>query len=686
MIRSAAKNHERVAVVVDPADYARVLGRARRSRRGLGGARASSWRARRSRTPPPTTAPSPSLPGPARRSRRRALADFPETLHLELRAARACCATARTRTRRRRSTSLDGAPGGPSLARAEVLQGKELSYNNMLDLDAACACAPSSRRRRRRSSSTTTRAARPSPTRASPRPTGARARPIRCRRSAASSPCNRPVDGELAREMAETFLECVIAPGFTRRGAGRCSRRRRTCGCSRCDIARRARAARSSCAASPAACWCRRATRHRRGAAGAKVVTKRAPTADELRDLDFAWRVVQAREVERHRVRRAAARTLGHRRGPDVARRLGAHRRVARRARRCRARSLASDAFFPFRDGVDEAAKAGAAAVIQPGGSVRDAEVDRRRRRARHRDGVHRRAPLPALAPWASVDMGFAILLVGSGGREHALAWKLAAEPAVRARSSSRPATPASRRGPKVARACPSRADADRRAGRGRRRRAARRPGRVRARGAAGGGPGRRLRARGHAVLRPVARGGRDRGLEGVRQAADARRRRAHRGVRRASTTSARPRRSSTRSRAPWWSRPTAWPRARAWSSTSTQAEAKAAVRAMLAERAFGDGGRARGDRGAPHRARGLDDGALRRRRASRCWRSAEDHKAVGDGDAGPNTGGMGAVLAVAAGRRARWRRASLRDDVRARRCARWPRRGGRSAGCSTAG
>ena len=58
---------------------------------------------------------------------------------------------------------------------------------------------------------------------------------------------------------------------------------------------------------------------------------------------------------------------------------------------------VASDAFFPFRDGLDVVVDAGARAVIQPGGSVRDDEVDRRRGRARHRHGFHRHTPLPAL-------------------------------------------------------------------------------------------------------------------------------------------------------------------------------------------------------------------------------------------------------------------------------------------------
>ena len=63
--------------------------------------------------------------------------------------------------------------------------------------------------------------------------------------------------------------------------------------------------------------------------------------------------------------------------------------------------AVASDAFFPFRDGLDVVVDAGAACVIQPGGSMRDDEVIAAAERARHRDGVHRRAPLPALSDQA---------------------------------------------------------------------------------------------------------------------------------------------------------------------------------------------------------------------------------------------------------------------------------------------
>ena len=135
MIRSAAKNHERVAVVVDPADYGRVLAEHRGRGRGVRRRCASSWRARPSPTPPPTTAPSPATWAGSSEPDA-ALADFPATLHpaLQLRARAAL----------RREPAPEGgvlrgrrARAGPSLARAEVLQGKELSYNNLLDLDAA---------------------------------------------------------------------------------------------------------------------------------------------------------------------------------------------------------------------------------------------------------------------------------------------------------------------------------------------------------------------------------------------------------------------------------------------------------------------------------------------------------------------------------------------------------------------
>jgi phosphoribosylaminoimidazolecarboxamide formyltransferase/IMP cyclohydrolase len=107
-------------------------------------------------------------------------------------------------------------------------------------------------------------------------------------------------------------------------------------------------------------------------AADAKVVSKRAPSSAELADLDFAWRVckhVKSNAI----VFVSGGRTLGV--GAGQMSRVDSTRIAISKARgSLKGCVMASDAFFPFRDSVDEAAKAGAVAVIQPGGSVRDEE------------------------------------------------------------------------------------------------------------------------------------------------------------------------------------------------------------------------------------------------------------------------------------------------------------------------
>jgi phosphoribosylaminoimidazolecarboxamide formyltransferase / IMP cyclohydrolase len=107
-----------------------------------------------------------------------------------------------------------------------------------------------------------------------------------------------------------------------------------------------------------------------------RVVTKRTPTAAEWRDLRFAWRVVAS--VKSNAIVLAKdERTLGI--GAGQMSRVDSSRVAVLKAADQKfdlaGAALASDAFFPFRDGVDAAAEAGARAVIHPGGSVRDEEV-----------------------------------------------------------------------------------------------------------------------------------------------------------------------------------------------------------------------------------------------------------------------------------------------------------------------
>ena len=107
-----------------------------------------------------------------------------------------------------------------------------------------------------------------------------------------------------------------------------------------------------------------------------KVVTKRQPNADELKALKFAWRVVKW--VKSNAVIFCSAdRTIGI--GAGQMSRVDSSMFAVDKAKRAglslAETVVASDAFFPFRDGVDAAAEAGATAIIQPGGSVRDEEV-----------------------------------------------------------------------------------------------------------------------------------------------------------------------------------------------------------------------------------------------------------------------------------------------------------------------
>ncbi len=104
-----------------------------------------------------------------------------------------------------------------------------------------------------------------------------------------------------------------------------------------------------------------------------KVVTKRKPTEDEFRDLMFAWTVCKHTKSNAI-VYARAGQTVGV--GAGQMSRVDSVKLGAMRAQLpTKGSVLASDAFFPFRDGLDEAAKHGITAVIQPGGSMRDAEV-----------------------------------------------------------------------------------------------------------------------------------------------------------------------------------------------------------------------------------------------------------------------------------------------------------------------
>jgi phosphoribosylaminoimidazolecarboxamide formyltransferase/IMP cyclohydrolase len=369
MIRSAAKNHERVAVVVDPADYTRVLAEIE----GSGEVSAATRYALARKAFAHTAAYDGAIASHLGRlaSPEAPLADFPDTLHLSATLARAL-RYGENPHQKAAFYAIEGGLGteGKGLAKAEVIQGKELSYNNILDLDAAMRlCAEF----------TLPAAAIIKHNNPCGAAVAAEGVTEAYRRARDTDPVsayggivavNRQVDAALARDMSETFLECVIAPSYAPEALAVLAPKKNlrllaldVSGDVAGALELRSVAggvlvqARDTAAASTAA---------------SKVVSKRAPSPEEVADLDFAWRV--CKHVKSNAIVFASrGRTLGV--GAGQMSRVDSVRIAVSKARSSLKGSVvASDAFFPFRDGVDEAAKAGAAAVIEPGGSVRDEE------------------------------------------------------------------------------------------------------------------------------------------------------------------------------------------------------------------------------------------------------------------------------------------------------------------------
>jgi phosphoribosylaminoimidazolecarboxamide formyltransferase/IMP cyclohydrolase len=101
-----------------------------------------------------------------------------------------------------------------------------------------------------------------------------------------------------------------------------------------------------------------------------KTVSKRQPTPSELDDLRFAW--VICKHVKSNAILLAKDKMVVGVGAGQMSRVDSVHLAVRKAGERSRGAVLASDAFFPFRDNVDEAAKAGVTAIVQPGGSMRD--------------------------------------------------------------------------------------------------------------------------------------------------------------------------------------------------------------------------------------------------------------------------------------------------------------------------
>lgn len=264
-----------------------------------------------------------------------------------------------------------GLPWG--LTALKIHQGKELSYNNILDLDGAFRCVLEFGTDR--PTAVVVKHTNPCgvATGASLREAYVAARDVDpVSAFGGIIALNRPLDKDTAEEIASTFVECVICPSVEAEAAILMAGKKnvRLVTIDPWPSAMRDQLEIKSVAGgllvqdadiggTPESEW--------------KCVSKRQPSADELAALKFAWKVVK--HVKSNAIIFAdAQKTLAI--GAGQMSRVDSSRIAVWKAKHdLKGSALASDAFFPFRDGIDAAAEAGAKAVIQPGGSIRDEET-----------------------------------------------------------------------------------------------------------------------------------------------------------------------------------------------------------------------------------------------------------------------------------------------------------------------
>ena len=362
MIRSAAKNFQDVAVVTSPADYDAI---AEEIARTGGLSKETKWRLAQKAFA--TTATYDS-----------AIASTLERVHsFELKPAVTFPQTLRLRFEKtmdlrygenphqKAAMYVDGS--GTGVANAHQLQGKELSYNNIVDLQAAwdlaqdfdepvCAIIKHTN---------------PCGTATGKTLLEAYTRALECDPVSAFGGVigvNRTVDVATATEMAKLFLEVIAAPAYDE-GAK--------------EVFASKKNLRLVAVPAGQQNWVLKnvsggmlvqdADLHKLSESDLKVVTKRPPTGEEKRALLFAWKV--CKHVKSNAILYARdGQTVGV--GAGQMSRVDSCKIGAMKAQLpLKGTVAASDAFFPFPDGVEEIASAGATAIIQPGGSVRDQEV-----------------------------------------------------------------------------------------------------------------------------------------------------------------------------------------------------------------------------------------------------------------------------------------------------------------------
>jgi phosphoribosylaminoimidazolecarboxamide formyltransferase/IMP cyclohydrolase len=372
MLRSAAKNFESVTVVTDSADFERVAKELESAGETSLATRLELARkvfATTSRYDGMITTELERLSAGAGNVALEAKPVLPERLHLALRRQQEL----RYGENPHQSAALyipsGRAPEG--LAAAKQLQGKELSYNNFVDLEAARSLAAEFQN----PAAVIIKHNNPCGTAEQATLLDAYLKALACDPVSAFGGVlafNRTVDAATAEKVAKLFVECIAAPGFDDRAkeifAAKKNLRLLELPAGGLEPERELQLKRII-----GGILVQQPDLGEIKESELRTVTKRAPTAEEMHTLRFAWKV--SKHVKSNAIVFAKdGATLGV--GAGQMSRVDSVKIAVMKAQQPLAGSVvASDAFFPFPDGVEEAAKAGATAVIQPGGSMRDNEV-----------------------------------------------------------------------------------------------------------------------------------------------------------------------------------------------------------------------------------------------------------------------------------------------------------------------
>jgi phosphoribosylaminoimidazolecarboxamide formyltransferase/IMP cyclohydrolase len=378
MLRSAAKNHRDVVVIVDPADYGRVLAEMKGTGAEAGNVsydtRFTLAKKVFAHTAQYDGAITNYLTSLGEDKAHATRAAYPQTLNLHFEKVQ----DMRYGENPHQSAAFyrDLAPAAGALASYKQLQGKELSYNNIADADAAWECVKSLGGLGMPAGCVIVKHANPCGVAIGHDALDAYTNALKTDPTSAFGGIiafNVEVDGQAAESIAKLFVEVLIAPSFTAEAREIMAAKQNVrlleiplgAGQNPFDVKR---VGGGLLVQSPDA--------KNVGMPDLRVVTKLHPTPQQMQDLMFAWRV--AKFVKSNAIVFCGeGMTLGV--GAGQMSRVDSARIASIKAQNAgltlEGSAVASDAFFPFRDGLDVVVDAGATCVIQPGGSMRDQEV-----------------------------------------------------------------------------------------------------------------------------------------------------------------------------------------------------------------------------------------------------------------------------------------------------------------------